>query len=121
HFPAGVVDAASTHVGLGLGFVLPIVEFAADRERERGGHVDEGVDPEIGAAGFEHEHGGRGIGAEAVGEHGARRPSTDDDVVVPFHVFFFAPWSADAAGIGVSAWGTSPALLGGCCATRVWS
>src|SRR5205823_14405262 len=40
HLAARVVDAAAVHVRLGLGLVLPVVEAAADRERQRGRHVE---------------------------------------------------------------------------------
>ena len=58
HLAAGVEDPAAGHVRLRLGLVLPVVEPVADRVRQRGGHVDERVDPEVGASGLEDEHGG---------------------------------------------------------------
>jgi hypothetical protein len=51
-----VVDPAAVHERLGLGLVLPVIEAAADREGERGRHVDEDVEGVVGAAGLEHEH-----------------------------------------------------------------
>ena len=78
---ARVVDPAALHVRLGLGLVLPVVEATADREGQRGGHVDEDVPEPVRAAGLEHEHARRGVGAEAVGERGARRAAADDHEV----------------------------------------
>ena len=43
----GVVDAPAVHERLGLGSVAPVVERAADRERQRGRHVQEDVEPPV--------------------------------------------------------------------------
>ena len=51
-----MVDPPAVHERLGLGLVLPVVEAAADRERQRGRHVDEGVDPPVRTAGLQDEH-----------------------------------------------------------------
>ena len=82
HLAAGVVHAAPVHVRLGLALVLPVVEAAADRERERGRHVDEDVPLVVGPAGLQHEDLGRRIGRQPVGEGRPGRAAADDDVVV---------------------------------------
>ena len=79
----GVVDPAAVHERLGLRLVLPVVEAAADRERQRRRHVDERVEPPVGAAGLEDEDAPGGVRAEAVGEHAPGRSATDDDDVPP--------------------------------------
>ena len=56
HLPAGVVDLAAVHVRLRLGLVLPVVEAVADRERQRGRHVDVDVPQVVHAARFDDEH-----------------------------------------------------------------
>ncbi len=56
HLAPGVVDPPAVHVRLGLGLVLPVVEPAADRERQRRRHVDEDVPRVVGAARLEHQH-----------------------------------------------------------------
>ena len=81
HLAAGVVDPATAHVRLGLRLVLPVVEPVADRVRQRRRHVDEGVHPEVAAAGLEDQHPRARVGAEPVGQRAARRPAADDDVV----------------------------------------
>ena len=77
----GVVDPAAVHERLGLGLVLPVVEAAADRERQRRRHVDEHVEAPVGPAGLEDEDAGAGIRGEPVGEHAAGRSAADDDEV----------------------------------------
>ena len=79
---AGVVDPPAVHERLWLGFVLPVVEPAADRKGERRRHVDERVDAPVGATGLEDEDPRRWVGRQPVAEHGARRATADDDVVV---------------------------------------
>ncbi len=58
---AGVVDLAAVHERLRLGLVLPVVELVADRVRQGGRHVDEGVDAGVAAARLQHQHRGAGI------------------------------------------------------------
>jgi len=77
----GVVDPPAVHERLGLGLVLPVVEPAADRERQGGRHVDERVDAPVGPTGFEDEDPRPRIRRQAVREGAPRTPSTDDDVV----------------------------------------
>ena len=52
HFASGVIDPSTTHVRLGFGLVLPVVEPATDRIRQRGGHVDEDVELPIAPTSF---------------------------------------------------------------------
>ncbi len=85
HLAAGVVHPAAVHERLGLALVLPVVEAAADREHQRGGHVDEDVPLVVGTAGLEHEHPVGRVGAEPVGQGRPCRPAADDDVVVTLH------------------------------------
>ena len=82
HLAARVVDAAAVHVRLGLRLVHPVVALVADRERKRGGHVDERVEDPIAATGLEHEHARRRVLAQPVRERAARGPSADDDEIV---------------------------------------
>ena len=86
HLAAGVDDAAAVHGGLGVGLVLPVVEAVADRDRQRGRHVDERVDAPVGAAGLEDQDAGAGVGGEAVGERAAGGTAADDHHVVPVSV-----------------------------------
>ena len=78
---AGVVDPAAVHERLGLGFVLPVVVAAADREGQGRRHVDEHVEPVVRAAGLEEEDRRAGIRREAVGEGASGRAAADDDEV----------------------------------------
>ena len=82
---ARVVDATTLHVGLGLRFVLPVVEAITDRERQRCRHVDEHVEAVVGPAGLEHQDARRGILAQAVGEHTPGGSAAGDDEVVLRH------------------------------------
>ena len=82
HLAARVVDAPPVHARLGLGLVLPVVEAVADRDRQRGRHVDEEVELPVGAARLQDEHLGGGVGTQAVGERAARRTPADDHEVV---------------------------------------
>ena len=82
HLAPGVVDPPAVHVRLGLRLVLPVVEPAADRERQRRRHVDEHVPRVVGPAGLEDEDAGRRVGAQPVGERAAGRAAADDDEVV---------------------------------------
>ncbi len=82
HLAAGVVHLPTVHERLGLGLVLPVVEPAADREHERGRHVDEDVPLVVGSSRLEHEHPVAGIGTQPVGERRPSGTSADDDVVV---------------------------------------
>ena len=72
HLAAGVEDPAVVEVRLRVGLVLPVVEPVADREGQRRRHVDEGVDPEVRAAGLEHQDRRSRVGGEPVGERAAR-------------------------------------------------
>ena len=83
HLAASVVDAPAVHVRLGLALVLPVVERAADRERQRRRHVDEDVPDVVGPPGLEHEHPVRGVRGQPVGERAAGGAAADDDEVVP--------------------------------------
>jgi hypothetical protein len=47
---------------------------------EAGGNVDPRI--AVVAAGFQQQHAGPGIGAQAIGEHAAGRAGADDDEVV---------------------------------------
>ena len=82
YLAARVEDPPAAQVRLGVSLVLPVVEPAADRERQRGRHVDERVDPVVRPARLEDEDAGVGVGREAVGEGAASGTATDDDVVV---------------------------------------
>ena len=86
HLAARVVHPPAAHVRLGLGLVLPVVEAAADRERERRRHVDEDVPRIVGPPRLQHEHAGARVLREAVGERAARGAASDDhEVVVSGH------------------------------------
>jgi len=76
--PAGVVDPAVVHEGLGLGLVLPVVERASDREGQGGRHMDEDVPEVVGPAGLQDEDPRRGVDAQAVAQ-GAPGGATPDD------------------------------------------
>ena len=78
----GVIDPPAVHERLGLGLVFPVVEPAADRERERGRHVDEDVRPVVGPPGLEHEDATRRVGAQPVGQGAPGRAAADDHEVV---------------------------------------
>ena len=79
---ARVVDAPPVHVRFRLALVLPVVEAVADRDGERGGHVDERVPDVVRAAGLEHEYPGARVGGQPVGQGTARGSAADDDEVV---------------------------------------
>ena len=78
---ARVVDAATVHERLWLRLVLPVVEPAADRERQRRRHVDERVDPPVHAARLQDEHARVRVLGKAIREHRPGGPAPDDDVV----------------------------------------
>jgi hypothetical protein len=80
---AGVVDPTAVHERLRLGLVLPVVEAAADRERQRRRHVDEDVPDVIGTAGLQNQHAVRRVGREAVPQGASRGAAPDDHEVVP--------------------------------------
>ncbi len=88
HLAARVVDAPVVHVRLGLGLVLPVVEAAADRKRQRRRHVDEDVPGVIGAPRLQDQDAVGRVGGQTVGEGTASGPAADDDEVVlrPSHV-----------------------------------
>src|SRR6202035_3261583 len=77
-----MVDAAAIQARLRFRPVAPVVEPAADRERERGRHVDEYVPPVIRPAGLQYQHARGRIGGEAVGQGAAGRAAADNDEVV---------------------------------------
>ena len=81
--PPGVGHPAAAHEWLGFGFVLPVVEAAADGEGQGGRHVDEDVPPGVGPARLQHEHPGSRIRRQPVGQGASGRASTDDDEVEP--------------------------------------
>ncbi len=94
HLAARVVDPPVVHVRLGLGLVLPVVEPAADRERQRRRHVDEDVPRVVAAARLENEHPGRAVGGQPVRQRAPGRPSADDDDVVPLTCHVDDPFAA---------------------------
>ena len=98
HLPASVVDAPPVQIRLGLRLVLPVVEPAADRERQGGRHVDENVPPVVRPPGLQHQNPVSG-GGQPVGQRAARGPAADDEEVVAFR--HYAPyhrhsWSRDS-------------------------
>jgi hypothetical protein len=82
HLAARVVDAPPVHQRLGLGLVAPVVEAVAERDRQRGGHVDREVELPVAPPGLEHEHPHRRISAEPISKSAARRASADDHKVI---------------------------------------
>ena len=97
HLAPRVVHAPPAQVRLGLGLVLPVVEAVADREHQRRRHVDEDVEAVVRPPGLEHQHPGRGVGAEPVGEHAPRRPAAHDHDVVHAAILDAATRRAAAA------------------------
>ncbi len=85
HLAARVVDAPAVHVRLRLGLVLPVVEAAADRERQRGGHLDEDIPDRVVAPRLEHQHPVRRVLRQPVGERAAGGATADDHEVVRAH------------------------------------
>ncbi len=83
HLAPGVVDPSAVHERLGLRLVLPVVEPAADRERQGRRHVDEDVPRIVRPAGLEDEDARRRVRAQAIRERAACRTAADDDEVVP--------------------------------------
>ena len=83
HLAPGVVDPPTVHERLRLRLVLPVVEPAADRERQRRGHVDEDVEAVIGTTGLQHEDPVRRGGRQAIAEGAAGGSAAHDDEVVP--------------------------------------
>ena len=79
---AGVVDAATAHVRLGLGLELPVVEAIADGERQRRRHVDEDVPAPVAPPGLQDQHTVGGVRAQPVGQCAAGRAAPGDDEVV---------------------------------------
>ena len=71
---------AIVHVGLWLGFIVPVVLRARQRVGERRRHVNE--DTVVLRSGFKHEDADAFILGETVREHAAGRSCADDDVVV---------------------------------------
>ena len=82
HLAPRVADATAAHERLWFALVLPVVEAVAARQHQGGGHVDQYVPPVVGPSGFEDEHAGGRVGAQPVGQHGARRAAADDHEVV---------------------------------------
>ena len=83
HLAAGVEDLAVVQVRLGVGVVAPVVEAAADRERQRGRHVDERVELPVRVAGLEDQDAGAAVGGEPVRQGAPGRATAHDDDVVP--------------------------------------
>ena len=82
HLAAGVVDPTASHRRLRLRLVPPVVERVADREGQRARGMDQRVEP-VRAPRLQHQHRGRAVGREPVGEGAPGRASTHDDDVVP--------------------------------------
>ena len=82
HLAPGVVDAPVVHERLRLGLVAPVVEAAADGERQGGRHVDEHVPRPVGPTCLQDEHAIARIGRQPIGQGAARRSPADDDEVV---------------------------------------
>ncbi len=82
HLAAGVIDLAAIHERFGLGLVLPVVEAAADRERQCRRHVYEHVPAVVGSPRLQHQHPVGRVGGQPVGERGTGGTAADDDEVV---------------------------------------
>ena len=65
---ASVIHAPTIHKWFGLGFVLPVVELAADWKGKRRWHVDEDIPLVVAATGLEHQHRLRWVGAQPVSQ-----------------------------------------------------
>ncbi len=87
----GVVDTPPVHVRLGLALVLPVVEAVADRDGERGGHVDERVPDVVGAACLEHQYPRSGVGGQPIGQCAACGSAADDDEVISMSCHGYLP------------------------------
>ena len=100
HFAAPVSNAPVVHKGLWLRFVAPIIVFVANRKGEPRRHVDKDIPEIIGAAGLEHQYTVARVGAQAVGQHTARRAAANDNGVVV--VGWLGSWLVGWLGHGVS-------------------
>ena len=118
HLAPGVVDAAVVHVGLGVGLVLPVVEPVPDRDGQSSGHVDEGVDPEVGPTGFEDQDRGARVLRQAVGQRTSGGATAHDH-----HVVALGHRVTDRSRRRRPARTrrTSAARWAGCCARCAWS
>ena len=76
-------DAPAAGPFAGLHAVEPVHAGVVEGLDEAGGYVDERMP--VARPGLEHEHGGRAVLAQAVGQHAARRARADDHVVEGFH------------------------------------
>ena len=81
-FAPSVGDPPSAHVGLGLGLVAPVVERVANRDRERGRHVDEDVPQGVWAARFEDQDAVARISAQPRRQGTASGAAAEDNEVV---------------------------------------
>src|SRR5579862_1087789 len=78
------VEAAVVQVKLALGLVVPVVGIGlAEQGGDARGHMDHRRS--VAPAGLDQQHLVVRIGGEAVGEHAARAPRADDDVVEGLH------------------------------------
>ena len=103
HLAAAVGDLPVVHKGLWLRFVAPIIVFVANRKGEPRRHVDKDIPEIIGAAGLEHQYTVARVGAQAVGQHTARRAAANDNgVVVDWLVSWLAGSLVGWLGHGVN-------------------
>src|SRR5215471_16044982 len=79
---ARVIDAPAVQARLGLGFVLPVVEPAADGEGERRRHVDEHVPAVVGPARLQYQHPGGWFSGQPVRQGAAGRAAAHNHVVI---------------------------------------
>ena len=79
HLATGIVQHLAVQARLRLGHEAPVGARVAHRVEI----ADRDVDPDVPIVStrFEQQHPFGGVGRETVGEHAARRPSPDDDVV----------------------------------------
>ena len=87
HLSPGVVDPPTSHVGLGIAPVPPVVEAAPDGEGQGRRHVDEDVPLVVPAPGLQHQDPVGGVGAQPVGQGASGRTASKDDEVVQDGLF----------------------------------